>query len=110
MLLFKAVRLRAMQDAPHAFGSTFARELQLSDADWVQRVEQMNGESGAGFLAMDGGVARGIAGSFLDEKDATRAHLTSVWTAPTHRRRGIGGLLVNEVVQWAGVARRGSCS
>jgi ribosomal protein S18 acetylase RimI-like enzyme len=60
--LFKAVRLRALQDAPHACG---------------------------------------IAGSFLDQHDETRAHLISMWTAPTHRHRGIGRLLVNHVLNWA---------
>jgi len=50
---------------------------------------------------MDAGTACGIAGSFLDQNDRTRANLISVWTAPTHRKRGIGRLLVNEVLNWA---------
>ena len=99
--LFKAVRLRALQDAPHAFGSTYAKESQLTDSDWIERVERWNGESGAGFLAMDQDTACGIAGSFLDQNDPTRAHLISMWTAPTHRQRGIGRLLVNGVLNWA---------
>jgi hypothetical protein len=73
--LFKAVRLRALQDAPRAFGSTYAKELQLTDCDWIERVERWNGESGAGFLAMDEDTACGIAGTFLNQNDATRAHL-----------------------------------
>jgi GNAT superfamily N-acetyltransferase len=99
--VFKAVRLRALQDAPHAFGSMYAREAQLTDSDWIQRVERWNGESGAGFLAMDQDIACGIAGSFLDQNDRTRAQLIAMWTAPTHRQRGIGRLLVNEVLKWA---------
>jgi ribosomal protein S18 acetylase RimI-like enzyme len=99
--LFKAVRFRALQDAPHAFGSTYAKEAQLTDSDWIKRVERWNGESGAGFLAMDRDIACGIAGSFLDENDPRRAHLISMWTAPTHRQRGIGRLLVKEVLNWA---------
>jgi ribosomal protein S18 acetylase RimI-like enzyme len=61
----------------------------------------MNGEKGIGFLAMEGKTACGIAGSFLDENDPTRAQLISMWTAPTHRQQGIGRLLVNEVLKWA---------
>lgn len=99
--VFKAVRLRALQDAPHAFSSTYAQESRLTDSDWIQRVERWNGESGAGFLAMDDGIACGIAGSFLDHKDPTRAQLIAMWTAPTHRQRGIGRLLVNDVLNWA---------
>ncbi len=100
-LIFKAVRLRALQDTPYAFGSTFAQESQLTDADWIKRAVNMDGERGAGFLAMDGETACGIAGSFLDQEDATRAQLVSMWTTPTHRQRGIGRLLVNEILGWA---------
>lgn len=99
--LFKDVRLRALQDAPHAFGSTYAKESQLADSDWIKRVERWNGDLGAGFLAMDEDTVCGIAGSFLDQNDPTRAQLLSMWTAPTHRERGIGRLLVNEVLNWA---------
>jgi ribosomal protein S18 acetylase RimI-like enzyme len=99
--VFKAVRLGALQEAPHAFSSTFAKESQLSDSEWLVRVEQMNGERGVGFLALDDEIACGIAGAFLDENDSTRAQLISMWTAPTHRQQGVGRLLVNEILKWA---------
>jgi ribosomal protein S18 acetylase RimI-like enzyme len=98
---FKEVRLRALQDTPSAFGSTYEREVRLTGAEWTQRAARWNGEKGIGFLAMDGSVPCGIAGSFLDEADPTRAQLISMWTAPTHRRRGIGRLLVEEIAAWA---------
>jgi ribosomal protein S18 acetylase RimI-like enzyme len=104
-LIFKAVRLRALQDTPSAFGSTYAEEAQLTDADWIKRAVRWNGEQGIGFLAIDSGAACGIAGSLLNDKDATRAHLISMWTAPTHRQRGIGRLLVDEVLRWARLRR-----
>jgi ribosomal protein S18 acetylase RimI-like enzyme len=98
---FKTVRLRALQDAPHAFSATYAKESQFDDAEWLRRVERMNGEKGIGFLAMDGEHACGIVGAFLDANDATRAQLVSMWTAPVYRQRGVGRLLVNEVLAWA---------
>jgi ribosomal protein S18 acetylase RimI-like enzyme len=99
--IFREVRLRALQDAPLAFGSTYARERQFSDEEWLQRVKRWNGETGIGYLAMDGDCGCGIAGSFLDEEDQTRAQLISMWTAPTHRKRDIGRLLVKQVAKWA---------
>jgi len=99
--IFKDVRLRALQEAPYAFGSTYAREVQFTEAEWLQRLERWNGESGAGYLAMEGNVACGIAGSLLDENDPTRAQLVSMWTAPTHRKSGVGRLLVGAVFDWA---------
>ena len=101
VFVFKEVRLRALRNVPTAFGSTYVRESQLTDAEWIDRAIRWNGEKGIGFLAIDDGVACGIAGSFLDEDDATRAQLISMWTAPTHRRHGVGRLLVDEVAAWA---------
>ena len=98
---FKAVRLRALQEAPYAFGSTYAQESQLSDSEWQKRVERMNGHGGVGYLAMDGENACGIVGAFLDQDDPARAHLVSMWTAPSHRQQGIGRLLIGEVLNWA---------
>jgi ribosomal protein S18 acetylase RimI-like enzyme len=98
---FKDVRLRALRDTPSAFGSTYARESELSDAEWTRRAIRWNGERGIGFLAIDDAIGCGIVGSMLDENDATRATLVSMWTTPTHRRRGIARRLVDEVVAWA---------
>ena len=98
---FKDVRLRALQDTPLAFGSTYADESKLTDADWLSRTTRWNGERGIGFLAFDDAMPCGIAGSFLVEADPTQAKLISMWTAPTHRQRGIGRLLVDEVLHWA---------
>lgn len=98
---FKAVRLRALQDTPLAFGSTHAKESQLSDADWEERAAQWNGERATAYLAWDGNDACGIVACFLDRDDATKAHLVSMWVAPTHRGRGVGQLLVNKVSDWS---------
>jgi ribosomal protein S18 acetylase RimI-like enzyme len=99
--IFRDVRLRALQDAPLAFGSTYARESQFSDEEWLQRVTRWNGESGIGYLAMEGGHACGIAGVLLEEEDGAWAQLVSMWVAPTHRKCGAGRLLVNELADWS---------
>jgi ribosomal protein S18 acetylase RimI-like enzyme len=105
---FKAVRLHALQDTPLAFGSTHAQELQLTDQDWLNRTLRWNGERGVGFLALDNGAPCGIAGSFLNNNDPSQAQLISMWTAPTHRQRGIGRLLVKEILAWARARQAGT--
>src|SRR5260370_13065857 len=135
-LIFKEARLRALQDSPKAFSATYAKESQLTDAEWVERARQWNGDKKILYLAMGGDAttpprenrahchpslptpgkpgalvwgprtACGIAGCALDQDDATRAHLISMWTAPTHRQQGVGRLLVNEILGWA--RRRGA--
>ena len=100
-LLFKAVRLRALQDSPTAFSATYANESQLTDDDWVKRVAQWNSETSTTYLALDAGRACGIAGGMFDKEDEAGAHLLSMWVAPTHRRLGIGRMLVDAVITWA---------
>jgi ribosomal protein S18 acetylase RimI-like enzyme len=100
-MLFKDIRLGALQDSPTAFSSTYAEESQLTDADWFKRAAQWSSEKSVGYLAMDARISCGIASGLLDQVDATRAHLLSMWVAPTHRRLGIGRMLVDAVAAWA---------
>jgi GNAT superfamily N-acetyltransferase len=99
--VFKAARLRALQDAPTAFGSTFAREIQFSDAEWLRRAGNMSSERGVGFLAMENGIACGIIGAFLDEHEADKAQIVSMWVAPEFRRCGVGRALIGAIKVWA---------
>ena len=100
-LAFKAVRLHALQDAPTAFGSTYAQTARLTDDDWRRRADEWNGERSASFLAMDAGAPCGMIGCFLDREDSSRAHLVAMWVAPAHRRAGVGRELVDAVLDWA---------
>jgi ribosomal protein S18 acetylase RimI-like enzyme len=100
-MVFKDVRLRALRDAPGAFGSTYAKEAKLTDEDWAARVAQWTGETSTAYLAMDAGLACGIAAGYVDRDDATCAELVSMWVAPTHRRAGVGRELVQAVREWA---------
>jgi len=98
---FKMTRLSALQDTPLAFGSTYEREAAFSADDWRVRVQRWNGATGIGFLAIDKDLPCGIAGALLDRTNPKQADLVSMWTAPTHRRRGAGKLLVEHVIAWA---------
>lgn len=100
-MIFKDVRLRALLDSPTAFSSTFAKESTLTDDDWVARVAQWSSGTSTTYLALDTGRACGIASGMLDQSDPSRAHLLSMWVAPTHRLMGIGRSLVEAVLAWA---------
>ena len=99
--IFKDIRLRALQDSPNAFSSTYAEESKLNDADWVKRATQWSGAKSIGYLALDDRAAVGIAAGILNQTEPSRADLVSMWVASTHRRKGIGGMLVETVVAWA---------
>lgn len=99
-LVFKEIRLRALRDSPTAFGSTYAQEAQLSDDEWLARAAACHTETTAGFLALDGPSAIGIARATPDDEDADVVWVESMWVAPTHRRAGVGRLLINQVIAW----------
>ena len=98
---YKAVRLRALQDTPSAFGSTYLRESQFSDEEWRQRAANLCSQRGMGYLALCDGEYGGIAGCLLEQNDPGKASLVSMWVAPEQRRTGVGRLLVKAIEAWA---------
>ncbi len=98
---YKTVRLRALQDTPTAFGSTYAKESVLSEADWAKRVDTWNGPGGICYLGMENGEPCGIIAGYFDEHAPPRVWVASMWVAPTHRRSGLGTMLMDAVKSWA---------
>ena len=98
---FKTVRLRALQDTPTAFGSTYAKESGLSHSDWVKRVDTWNGGRAVCYIAMDEGQPCGIIAGYFDKNDPRRVEVASMWVAPTQRRAGLGTTLMEAVERWA---------
>lgn len=101
---FKTARLTALQDTPMAFGSTFAKESQLSNEDWLRRATTWNSGRSACFIALDERIPCGIVACKCEESagnGSLKAHLLSMWVAPGYRRTGLGARLVSAVEQWA---------
>ncbi len=98
--IFKDIRLRALQDSPTAFSSTFAEESKLTGADWMKRAVQWSDAKSIGYLALDDCAAVGMAAGILNPNEPSRVDLVSMWVAPTHRRLGIGRTLVEAIVAW----------
>lgn len=98
--ILKDVRLRALQDTPSAFGSTYARESLFDDKKWVERATPQVGAS-ITYLAMDQDWACGLVGGFLNRENGAKVTLVSMWVAPTHRRLGVGQQLIQAVSDWA---------
>lgn len=97
----KVTRLRALLDSPTAFGSTYGNESQVTDEEWRNRATACSEESRTGYLAMDGESPCGMVRATPDDRDANIAWVESMWVAPTHRKLGIGRLLINQILTWA---------
>ena len=104
---YRKIRLRALQDAPTAFASTYAESLELPDEHWQQRAAvAASGGDATVFLAFltDGeDECVGLAGGFRNEEDGRHADvdLISMWVAPSHRGTGVAEQLVDAVLDWA---------
>jgi GNAT superfamily N-acetyltransferase len=95
---WRCMRLKALQEAPYAFGTTYAEASQWSAARWEAQVVEF-----ATFLAVldgsDVGVARGAAHHRGDVRE-----LIGLWVDPTARRQGIAAQLIDSVAAWATAA------
>jgi ribosomal protein S18 acetylase RimI-like enzyme len=100
-LVFKSIRLHALQNDPTAFGSTFAKESQLADEEWVNRSRRWNGNGAIGYLVFDGDNACGLVACYTDELDPHRVHVISMWVDPAWRRAGVGTALIEGLRSWA---------
>ncbi|MEL6478414.1 MAG: GNAT family N-acetyltransferase [Pseudomonadota bacterium] len=94
---YRAIRLRALADAPEAFASTLAEETAFAAETWRARLCPGAVTLLATAGARDVGMARGEAWHGLPG----RVGLFGMWVAPEARGKGIGKRLVLGIIAWA---------
>lgn len=99
---YRSIRLRALQDAPSAFGSTLAAEQALAPATWAARLERstVSGIDRALAAEVDGQLV-GLAWAKVDAADPGLVNLFQMWVAPEARARGVAAALLGDAVRWA---------
>src|SRR5437868_3226980 len=93
---FRAIRLRALTDAPDAFGSTLEEALRRTADVWAKQVSEL-----PTIVAVSDGRDVGVVRCERDQTHNETAWLISMWVAPEARRHGVGGALVDAVIDWA---------
>lgn len=98
----RALRLRALLDAPDAFGSTHEQETNDPEDEWRTWATQ-GAEGGQGFTAVategERWVGMAVGAPHLDHPG--EAGLFAMWVEPALRGRGVGRALVEEILEWA---------
>ena len=97
-LRLRAIRMRALREAPGAFAETTDEARAMSEEEWRASLAR---EDAVAFLASDGRTDFGcVMGSPYDGV-VCAAGLFGMWVAPEARGKGAGGLLVRALIDWA---------
>jgi ribosomal protein S18 acetylase RimI-like enzyme len=95
----RSIRLRALRDAPDAFGSTFEEANAWSADSWSDQLRTL-----PTVVAVKDGADVGMARYGPDDTRARTGWLISLWVAPAARRMGVGSALTDAIVELARAA------
>ena len=96
-VLWRELRLRALAEAPYAFGSTLAEWTGSGDTEerWCHRLSSVP----INLVASLNGKPVGMASATSPVDD--EVELISMWVAPEARGRAVGAALIEAIVVWA---------
>ncbi|WP_339260520.1 N-acetyltransferase [Lysinibacillus sp. FSL K6-3209] len=100
--VYQEVRLSALKNNPEAFGSTYEREVNLSLQTVAERIEATTDKFVLGAFHNNGSLV-GIV-TFVREDSPKTSHKGNVfgmYVAPEGRGRGLGKLLMSELIKRA---------
>ncbi len=92
---WREIRLRALQDSPTAFGTTYEQELANPEELYRERLDA----DVPTVLALAGDRTVGMAGGFSDRPGWLL--VVSMWVDPQWRGRGVGRRMLDHIVTWA---------
>ena len=96
--LWRELRLRALADAPDAFGETLAEARARDEAGWRDFAARPDIVQ---LIAERGGAPVGMTLAVIEAIDPARAHLNAMWVAPEARGGGLGGALLEAALRWS---------
>jgi len=100
--LHRALRLRALQDAPDSFGDRFDDISARPPAYWEELTRSVTAADGhVMFLACSDTAVRGSTYGLIDAQHGDTGRVGGMWVEPESRRRGVGVALLDAVIGWA---------
>jgi len=100
--LHREVRLRALADAPEAFGVVVTEVEAQPMSYWEDLTRAVTVPGGqVMFLACEDDTVLGSAYGLLDRDRREAGRVGGMWVAPAARRRGAGRALLHAVMAWA---------
>ncbi|OGT72686.1 MAG: hypothetical protein A3H44_06400 [Gammaproteobacteria bacterium RIFCSPLOWO2_02_FULL_57_10] len=100
--LYKSIRLQSLLDSPDSFGSTYAREVLLTDVEWRARLETSARTIDSLPLIVElNEEPVALAWGLIHQNSENLAHIYQMWVRPESRGQGIAKALLSQIVQWA---------
>lgn len=100
--IYKALRLRALEESPNAFGSTLDLEREQTDAAWTERLQNaVSSGQDCALIAEVEGTPSGLVWAKADANDSGTVNIFQMWVAPQARGRGVGDALLQAAIHWA---------
>jgi ribosomal protein S18 acetylase RimI-like enzyme len=99
---YKALRLRALESAPQAFGQSWESAAAQPDGHWQQRLaDVVAGNNNWLVFAERDGRLIGMTGAFQwpEDIEANRATIIAVYVEEDHRGQGIGSALMQAILE-----------
>ena len=93
---FRNSRGASLRDSPEAFKSTYNEMSLLPDTIWEEQLKNL-----PTFVALYDQKDVGVVRCAIDWDHPNAAHLYSLWVDPDYHGVGVGGLLVDTVIDWA---------
>jgi GNAT superfamily N-acetyltransferase len=93
--LLRDIRLRALADAPAAFGAALQQAESFDEDEWKRRAR---GWVRPGDVAF---VVGGGEGMVVGVREGDECWLGAMWVAPEWRQGGVGAALASAVIDWA---------
>ncbi|MDR0213005.1 MAG: GNAT family N-acetyltransferase [Comamonas sp.] len=99
---YRDLRLKALQDAPCAFGSTWEAEARKTDESWrAQIASAASGDMDLALFAFNKAQACGLVWCKLSATESGVAHIYQMWVHPAARGLGAGNALLTQALAWA---------
>lgn len=99
---YRDIRLRSLKQDPDSFGSTYEREFNFTDAQWIERLDLKSRNCAAlPLIAEQDDAAIGLVCGILHDAEDDAAIIYQMWVAKEKRGLGIGRQLIDELIFWA---------
>lgn len=102
----RTLRLRALVDAPDAFGATYDEEAADPDEAWQFRANRPDATMIVAVDAAGAFVGMGSGGTTPDHPES--AAIYGMWVDPSVRGQGLGSGIIQVIAEWAREARYGA--